>query len=39
MNGFKTAPDFSTSIGSLSERKDPNQLTETTSKSNQGMLF
>ncbi|KEH24977.1 CRIB domain-containing protein RIC11 isoform X2 [Medicago truncatula] len=36
MNGFKTAPDFSTSIGSLSDQKDPNQLTVSTSGFNQG---
>ncbi|KEH24976.1 putative CRIB domain-containing protein [Medicago truncatula] len=35
MNGFKTAPDFSTSIGSLSDQKDPNQLTVSTSGFNQ----
>ncbi|CAK8533539.1 unnamed protein product [Lathyrus sativus] len=35
MNEFKTAPDFSTSIGSLNERKDPNLKAESTSDSNQ----
>lgn len=35
MNEFKTAPDFSTSIGSLSERRDPNPMAATTSRSNQ----
>ena len=39
MSGFKTAPDFSTSIGSLSERKDPNQLAVSTSGYNQGIFF
>ncbi|XP_057450299.1 CRIB domain-containing protein RIC10-like [Lotus japonicus] len=33
MNEFKTAPDFSTSIGSLSERRDPNASTITSSRS------
>ncbi|XP_061354384.1 CRIB domain-containing protein RIC10-like [Gastrolobium bilobum] len=33
MNEFKTAPDFSTSIGNLSERRDPNSVAITTSRS------
>ena len=35
MNEFKTAPDFSTSIGSLSEKRDPNSMAVSTSKLNQ----
>ncbi|XP_058773203.1 CRIB domain-containing protein RIC10-like isoform X1 [Vicia villosa] len=35
MNEFKSAPDFSTSIGSLNERKDPNLKAVSTSNSNQ----
>lgn len=31
MNEFKTAPDFSTSIGSLNERRDLNSMSATTS--------
>lgn len=39
MNEFKTAPDFSTSIGSLNERKDPNLKAVSTSDSSEGMLW
>ncbi|CAL5185847.1 unnamed protein product [Lathyrus oleraceus] len=35
MNEFKTAPDFSTSIGSLNERKDPNLKAVSTSDSSE----
>lgn len=35
MNEFKTAPDFSTSIGSLSERRDTNPMAVASSRSTQ----
>ena len=38
MNDFKTAPDFSTSLGNLGELSDPNAMAVTTSWSSQGML-